>query len=202
MAERGEYRDSELISTFSSSLQPFFMRKITIKKSQQPEDETKAVDEVENDNKNFFDEFGYSTKQPEIIGGENITPRKVDPKYNQTTPSGFIYDPVPYEEKNYKGSDFNVMKSINMSSRDFNKKIRINRGNLSSSTANLRTGYTNEDVINRPTKVLGGYGYQQQHRNRMNYIRDNMRTMNNWGTYEEPLLAPQDDIETDSQYFF
>ena len=207
MAERGEYRNSDIISSFSSSLKPCFLRNLKRTLSKPPtfmiidkDGTATAVEEVEKSKQN--DDFGYDdesvNKQPEILGGENITPRELFKDEDlKTTPGEFKFDPIPWQTKSYNGTDMLIKNRL------LNKTHSMN---LRDKGIVLNKNVSKEDVINKNPKIFCDYHSNLRNRyDQMNQAQNNYahptHVQNQWGEEEEAKLAPQDDIEKDSKYF-
>ena len=116
-------------------------------------------------------------KISEYFGGNNCTPRTF-----ATNDAGFVYDPVPYIKKSYKGSD------------DF-VKSRFNLGMLRNKSLVSVRNKEDHDAINNDFNKRTVYKHGKS------YVVNNYWP-NRYGPYdpetEEPPLGPQEDIERES----
>ena len=100
--------ESELVSNFTSSMKPFFLRAVP-----KPGNFKHLTERAETEPAEV--EKNEEVGEQEIIGGDNVTPRVIEgstsPK-NFVNDAGFDYDPIPYKQHMYSGTDDYVKAKI------------------------------------------------------------------------------------------
>lgn len=180
--ERGQFAESDLVSNFTSSMKPFFLRAVV--KHQAPkvtESQGIACCGAQKTEENH-----------EFVGGENITPRE----NNFLNETGMSYDPIPYKKLAYSGTDEFVRAKLE------NRSQGIPQIKKAQSMIRLRKDMNAEEVIGSyQEKSRYGKGFRVRESDMMRsrtqgkfYGQQNL-----YDPSEEPALQPERDFEEESQ---
>lgn len=167
LVETGQTTNSEIVSNFSSSMKPFFLR---AKDAAKKRGAIHAYAYADDQNP-----FGDANQNEEIIGGENCTPRGLNEKKMNWGNNSRSMTNFRYNSNRYKGTDEFVRAKLEGVSQGIPQISKAN------SLVRLRRNQSQEDIINS----CGYPGHPNQKGKRLA------------NQDEEPPLPPQKDIESD-----